>query len=45
MTLAADVCQPPRDFTDWDFVSVGLHRRSPVGNTSACVFGSTLALE
>src|SRR5580704_8268979 len=38
------MCSSPREVTDRDCVSVGLHRGCDARNTSAGLFGSTLAL-
>ena len=44
MTLTGPACCLPREVNDRDFVSVGLRRGYNAGNTSAWLFGSTLAL-
>jgi hypothetical protein len=44
VTLTPDMWQLPREVNDPDFASVGLYRGSDAVNTSACLFGSTLAL-
>jgi len=45
MTRAAGTCSSPREVSDRDFVSVRLHRVAMQDFASACLFGSTLALD
>ena len=45
MTRAAGTCSSPPEVRDRDFVSVRLHRVAMQEITSACLFGSTLALD